>query len=1056
MIKGNGRALQRRVLTVTGMLLALCVLLFSVGITITYMNQDRLVQEAIARLNEDFQGRLEIGGSHISPFRQFPYISIDLENIRIYEGKSDTSELLMQTKDAYLGFDFWQLVQGNFEIRQVIFENGFLKLVQHTDGSFNLTNAFNTPADTTEVSGELHLDLQRIQLENIDLLKYNEESRVLAEAYIEDASSRFRTTTDSMEIFLETRFLFNLITDGDTSFLHDKHLELHTHLTYSHNDNLLNISESEVMIEKALFVMAGTVDVDDDMNLDLTFKGDKPNFDLLLAFAPPELDPLFARYDNGGKIYFDARVSGRSVNGHTPYVEVDFGCAEAFVQNTEAGKGVQDLFFKGHFTNGEERNPATMSLTIEDFSARPETGMFEGKVLVNNFESPEIDMQVICEFDLDFLAEFLNLQNLRDVTGSISLEMNFHDIVDLSQPEKSIEKLNESYFTALRVSNLNFNSSSFSVPVRDVNIRATMDGHRAQIDQFDFRVGDSDVSMTADVSDFPAILHHTDLPVEAHLNIRSSLLDLNELMALNVDSAGAGEQIRDLSMKMTLKSSARAFTESPNLPIGEFLIEELNAQFVKYPHRLHDFRADVLIDSTDFRIIDFTGMIDSSDFHFTGMLGHYDLWLQPVPVGITTLEFNLNSSLLQLEDVFSYGGENYVPEDYRHEEFRDLRLHGLASLEFDRSLKRTDLMIDRLAATMKVHPMRFEEFSGRFLIDSLSLEIQDMKGRLGNSDFEANAFYHFHPVDSQQHQVSVRSERLDFDQLFAYTPPPPDKIMTPEDHEAGFNVFALPFSNMHFDWQIGTLNYHRILLQDFWLKGRMQTDHFVYLDTLSLSTAGGQIAMNGYFNGSDPKAIYFSPNAHIDNVDLDKLLFKFENFGQDHLVSENLHGRLSGSINGNIRLHADLVPIIDESELHMDMTVLNGSLHNYDVFDAMSSYFADKNLDYVRFDTLRNALDWKDGKLMIPNMNINSSLGYFEVAGQQDQNLEMEYYVRIPLKVITRAGMQKLFAKKDQDTSGQIDSIQYRDETRRTRFLNLKVEGTPDEYRISLGKDKPE
>jgi hypothetical protein len=153
-------------------------------------------------------------------------------------------------------------------------------------------------------------------------------------------------------------------------------------------------------------------------------------------------------------------------------------------------------------------------------------------------------------------------------------------------------------------------------------------------------------------------------------------------------------------------------------------------------------------------------------------------------------------------------------------------------------------------------------------------------------------------------------------------------------------------------------------------------------------------------------------------------------------------------------MHADMVPIIDDSEIHMDLAVHNGSLNNYSAFDALSDYFVDKNLDHVRFDTLRNTIDLKDGQLSIPSMNINSTLGYFEISGQQNTDLTMEYYLRIPIKVVTQAGFQKLFGKKDQDNSGQVDEIEYRDENKRTRFVNIKIEGTPDEYRISLGKDR--
>ncbi len=1048
----------KRILTYFLILLSLLLLIFSGGIWIVYDRQDQLVQNAVEELNHDLKGRLEIRDSHIAPFTHFPYISIDLEDVRIFEGKSESSELLMQASDAYLGFDFFQLMRGDFQVRLLRFDNGFLKLVQHEDGSFNIANALSSetsdPADTSAV----HIDLRQIRLENIDLLKYNESSKVLAEAFIEEADSRFRSTADSIEIYLDSRFLFNLIVDQDTTFLHDKHVGLETELVYDLSHNNLIIKDSEVLIEKALFTMGGTVNVDDDMDLDLSFKGNKPNFDLLLAFAPEELSPVFERYDNGGQIYFDAQVVGRSINGHSPKIDIEFGCAEAFVQNTAADKAVNDLFFKGYFTNGEKRSTETMSLSIRDFSARPETGTFEGSLEVHNFDSPDIDMQITCDFDLDFLAKFLNLNDLENVSGNVSLQMNFHDIVDLSNPEKSIEKLNESYFTSLHVQGLSFSSASYPLPVSDVNIEATMDGHRATISKFDFKVGQSDVSITATVSDLPAILHHTSIPVESDLTIHSSLLNLQELTGVNADSASINEIIHDLSLGFRFKSSARAFTESPNLPLGEFFIRDLHARFMKYPHELHDFHADVLIDSTDFNVIDFTGMIDQSDFHFNGKLENYDLWFAEKPQGITRVDFDIDSKNLELDDLFSYGGENYVPEDYRHEVFSDLRLHGIAELTFDGPLKQSNILIDHLTTSMKVHPMRFNDFRGQFLLNDERLEIKELSGILGNSDFNASLTWYFEPEDPQAqrpaHVIRLNSNRLDFDQITAWNPPPAGEQMTPADHEAGFNIFELPFADLEFSFEAGELNYHRIRAKEFKLTGRMQKDHYLFVDTLSLEAAGGKAGMNGYFNGSDPKAIYFSPHVRFDQVDIDQLMFKFENFGQEHLLSENLHGKLSGDLTGKIHVHPDLMPIIDDSELHINFMVQHGSLDNYSVFHAMSDYFRDKNLDHVRFDTLRNSLDLKNGMLSMPAMNINSSLGYFEVSGNQDQNLKMEYFVRIPIKVVTKAGMQKLFGPKNNDTSGQVDEIQYRDESRRTRFVNLKIEGTPDDYKISLGKDK--
>lgn len=68
--------------------------------------------------------------------------------------------------------------------------------------------------------------------------------------------------------------------------------------------------------------------------------------------------------------------------------------------------------------------------------------------------------------------------------------------------------------------------------------------------------------------------------------------------------------------------------------------------------------------------------------------------------------------------------------------------------------------------------------------------------------------------------------------------------------------------------------------------------------------------------------------------------------------------------------------------------------------------------------------------------------------------MNMEYFVRIPLKLVTQVAAQKLFGKNVEPDSLKEDQIQYRDDTKRTRFINLKLSGTPDNYKIALGKDK--
>jgi hypothetical protein len=1040
-------------------ILILPLLLAGLLISVLYLKQEAIVQELISVANEDFKGTIRISGSHISPFANFPYISIDLDELKLYESKDTSAVPVLDIKDIYLGFDLLTILSGKTQIKSIKLRNGTLRVIQSAAGEFNLLKALETTHPVENAGDEFHLDLQSVYLENIDLVKVNEGNGMTVEAFVTRARSKFRTSPGHLMINLESKFVLNVIKDQDTTFFKHKRIDFDTRLDYDEQQKKLSITSSTLALEQVLFSFEGNAGFSDGLDLDLAIRGNKPNFDLFMAFAPEELMPVLKKYDNKGRIYFDASIKGKVTAGKMPRVLVNFGCEDAFLQNSETRKRLDDLNFKAYFTNGDSANLSTMQFSLLDFSSRPEAGVFSGHLIVRNFESPEIDTRIVSDFDLDFLSKFLEIKNLQDLRGKVRLTMNFKDVIDLRHPEKAIEKLNESYFTQLHVTGLGFRSKAFHLPVEDVNIVATMSGHEARIKQFDIRVGRSDLSLNGSISDLPAIIHHTKDPVSCVLNISSRLLDIKELSSGNLKKRKPlDEQIEDLSMKLSFKSTARAFTESPNLPVGEFFIDKLYARPKHYPHTLHDFHADLLIDSTDFRIIDFTGMIDKSDFHFSGRLKNYHLWFADTARGDTRIDFNLRSRLLRLEDLFSYKGKNYVPEDYRHEEFRQFRLQGYTLLHFNKKLVSADLYLDRLNALMKIHHYKFERFKGRVHIENEHLSVHDFSGKLGKSEFNIDLNYYLgkdQSIKKRNNHFGIRAKYLDFDELFAFKPA--SATSTPTDHEKGFNIYELPFTDMTFDLDIAHLNYHRYLIHD--LKGQLRTtpEHYLHIEALSLRAADGRISLKGYFNGSDKDRIYFRPDLRFEKIDLDKLLLKFENFGQDHIVSENIHGQLTGTVTGQLRMHRDMVPVIDESELHMDLQITEGRLEKYAPLSALSDYFKDKNLAKVLFDTLQNHIDIHQGEIAFPNMTINSSLGFLEVSGKQNmKSSEMEYYVRVPLKLVSGVARQKLFGsgRSEEADPDQEDEIQYKDHNKKTRYINLKLSGNAQGYKVSLAKDK--
>jgi hypothetical protein len=1029
--------------------------LFSVLLGVVYFKQDELVQKILAQANEDFEGSIKIRDSHIEPFASFPYISIDFEDFHIYEGKTQTKEKeIVHINHCYVDFNIWDIINANYKIKGIKLADGSLRLIQHKDGTLNISNALKSKKPAEEVKEDFKIDLRSISMVNLDIIKINEENNILVDAFVDKAQTKVKSSNDHFYLDLDAKFKLTIVKSGDTTFVKNKHFEVATELDVSDLTKTLTIQPTVVKFENSSFGFSGKVGLEKDVPIDLHFNGEKPNFDLIIAIAPDEIAETFRQFDNQGKVYFKADIKGKSANGNMPEINATFGCENAFFNNKQTKKSLDKIGFKGSFTNGKKRDLSTMKLEIQQFSARPEAGVFSGNIAIENFDSPDINLKLISDFDLDFIAKFVNARELSGLAGKVKLTMNFHDIIDLKNPEKAIEKLNESYFTQLEIENLRFNSPNLPAPIRDVDMKATLNGHAAKIEYFNTQIGNTDLNITGSVSDLPAIVHHTNIPVTCDLDIQSKKIDIEELTKSS-GVPGIDEQIDNLKLNLRFISSAKKILESKNLPEGEFYIKNFYAKLKHYPHLFHDFHADVIVSEKDFNVVDFRGFLDQSDFHFNGFLKNYDLWLENEKNGDTYVEFDIDSKKMKFDNLFAYGGENYVPEDYRHEEIDNLKFHGKTKLHFNQSVfTAADFELSNFSGKLKIHPLKFENFSTKIHLEPNSIDVKEFSGKMGHSDFRVDLHYNFNNDNhGKKNKFSIVSQFLDVDELSNYNPLPSDSLTQTVDHDAAFSLYDLPFSDMDFSLQVGSLNYHAHTLENFNAKFHTSKDHMVHIDQLDFVTAEGEMKMKGYLSGKDKKHIYFSPNITAKHVDIDKLMLKFDNFGQDHLVSENLHGYFNGSITGKIHLHADLVPKIDDSKIIINMLVTEGRIEKFAPLSALESYFEDKNVSKIRFDTLRNEITFDRGTITIPKMTINSTLGFLEISGTQKMNetLDMDYEIGVPWKMIKNVAANKLFSRKKKDEEAE-EEIQYKKEN--SKFIYVTVKGGIEDFKVNVGKKK--
>ena len=1043
---------KKRVRLFFWIIIIIPVILFTLLVGIIYYYQDSIVQHAIGIANKDMKGRFSVSGSHIAPFANFPQISIDLEHVKVYESKKKNADCLVHVKDVYVGFSLWDIVSGNYTIKGIKLKDGHIDVKQHKDGSINIANALESDLPPDKVEEDLHVDLKAISIENIDISKLNEETNLKLDIFINKAKSKFKSDNKNIDFRLETDFFISVLQDGDSTFFKHKHIHFDTQFSYNKANKMAVFNETQVELEKAVLDFNGSVRLNNDIEVDLKLKGHKPDFNLFLAVAPEELKESLNSFENRGKIYFNATVKGKTANGNRPAIEAHFGCKEGYIANIESGKKMNDIGFDGYFSNGKNRDLNTMLFTLNNIKVKPELGRFKGKLSVFNFISPNVEMQIDADLDLDFLAKFTRAKELKDVGGKILLQMNFHDIIDFNQPEKSLARLNESYNSSLKVENFHAKIPGLSLPIKNLNLFATSSGHAVNLKYMSVTIGKSDFEMLGFLSDLPAIIHHTDIPVEADLKIHANRIDFAELTKDDAGKVGLNEEVKQLDMKLKFITSARAVTESENLPLGEFFLEKCNAKLKNYPHAIHDLHADLLIGKQDLTLKDFKGFVDASDFHFSGIFHHYDFWFKPNLEGDAKIAFDFKSNHLKLAELLYYGGHNHLPLEYRKEELSNFDLKGHSELHFKAGeFVKTAVHLDNLTGKFKTHPVSLVGINGKINYQADQLSLEHLKGVVGHSDFDVSLLVHL-DKSKRRDFITLRANRIDVDEFLSHSTQQPPELHGTE-HDKVWSIFDAEFPNIDCKLDVGSFNYDGYTINKLTADVKVFHDHHVEIKKIGLETAEGSISGNAVFSGRDKNHIYLEPNLTIHHLNLDKFMVKFDNFGQDYLVSQNVHGYFQGKVTGKIHLHADLVPKLDDSNLKVNMTITKGKLENYAPLIDLGTYFEDKNVAMVQFDTLTNELILSNGKLSIPQMVICSSLGFLKIEGSQGilGKMDMDYTVGVPWAMIKDAARNKIFKRKADDDKDPDEIVK---EKNGAKYVYFRVSGDLENYSVNLVKGK--
>src|SRR5450631_4451766 len=452
------------------------ILLVISAAAVLYYQQERLVSLAVKELNKLLPGELEVGGSTINVFQNFPYVSIAVKNVHFYSSKGNTGQSIFEAEKIFVGFSLSDILKQQYHVKVIFMKNGSLDLVQDNYGRLNILEAARISPDsagsTKSTNTGLNLDLKKIVLKNIQISYLDKQQQQRVVVHIDKIQSSFRS--DSLQLYadLQGAMVGDYSRPGDPAVFRHKHLETNIRFAYTKTTQLLDLQEFRLKLEDALFNISGTVDPQHDNLANLTFSGDKTEFRQLFAFAPEKLAKELKHFTYDGRLDFKGTVKGKLQSRKLPRIDLSFSCKNGWLHNSQTKRKLDSLSFKGYYTNGAKQSLQSSELRLLDVGARPDKGLFRGDLVLRDFTNPKISMRVNADLELEFIGGFLGIKDLQRITGHINLKMDFKELVEISLPEQTIGKLTGGIQSELTVKNLSFRIPSYPYIIQHLDMHA--------------------------------------------------------------------------------------------------------------------------------------------------------------------------------------------------------------------------------------------------------------------------------------------------------------------------------------------------------------------------------------------------------------------------------------------------------------------------------------------------------------------------------------------------------------------------------------------------------
>jgi len=394
-------------------ILALIILLvFGVLFSVIKLYDKEIKEIALKQINNQLISPMIIQDIELSAFNYFPAISLQFSNLLIKDPLASNDTLLF-SKNAFLNFDAYDLINKKYLVRKLVLKNGRLAAKVITDGKENFDVFISK--DKSE-NNNFKFSLEQLTLKDFSVNYQNIPLRQEYDFTISDSKLKGQFSNKEYDLNILSSMLVNKFDLEGVNYLSSKNANTEIILHVINNPFSLTIKKGKLKIGDMNFFLEGDYKNSKKDMINLNIKGNQIQISEIFSILPLDYASIKTKFSSEGIFNFDGNLNGEMNNKQPLSFFVNFNAENATLKDKLNNIQLEKIDLSGTFNNKEQ------NLKIINFSALMNDKIMRGNLEVENFKKPTYFLNIEGLFDLNKIPFFTTLKDF-SLDGETAIEM---------------------------------------------------------------------------------------------------------------------------------------------------------------------------------------------------------------------------------------------------------------------------------------------------------------------------------------------------------------------------------------------------------------------------------------------------------------------------------------------------------------------------------------------------------------------------------------------------------------------------------------------------------